>query len=54
MFSPAGSGSKPATGRAAAVPQLQFMTPETRRTTLFFWTYLNNFEGEDANVSLAA
>jgi vanillate O-demethylase monooxygenase subunit len=27
------------------------MTPETRRTTHFFWTYLNNYEGEDHNIS---
>lgn len=29
----------------------QFMTPETERTTHFFWSYLNNFEGEDSTVS---
>ena len=27
------------------------MTPETRKTTHHFWIYLNNFEGEDANIS---
>jgi vanillate O-demethylase monooxygenase subunit len=27
------------------------MTPETRSTTHFFFVYLNNFEGNDANVS---
>jgi hypothetical protein len=27
------------------------MTPETRRTTHFFWAYLNDFEGDDANIS---
>ena len=27
------------------------MTPETRRTTHFFWTYLNNYEGDDHNIS---
>ena len=27
------------------------MTPETERTTHFFWSYLNNFEGADATVS---
>lgn len=31
----------------------QFMTPETERTTHFFWTYLNNFEGEDSSISLS-
>lgn len=52
MFSPAGSGSE--TGNREGSREYrncQFMTPETRRTTHFFWTYLNNFEGEDANVS---
>ena len=29
----------------------QFMTPETRRTTHFFWTYLNDFEGDDHRIS---
>ena len=27
------------------------MTPETRRTTHFFWNYLNDFEGDDGNIS---
>jgi vanillate O-demethylase monooxygenase subunit len=27
------------------------MTPETRRTTHFFWNYLNNFEGEQHWIS---
>ena len=27
------------------------MTPETRRSTHFFWTYLNNYEGDDHNIS---
>jgi phenylpropionate dioxygenase-like ring-hydroxylating dioxygenase large terminal subunit len=29
----------------------QFMTPETARTTHFFWSYLNNFEGTDSTIS---
>jgi hypothetical protein len=29
----------------------QFMTPETEKTTHFFWSYLNNFEGEDSTIS---
>jgi vanillate O-demethylase monooxygenase subunit len=52
MFSPAGSGSEQ--GKREGTKEYrncQFMTPETRRTTHFFWTYLNNWEGEDANVS---
>jgi vanillate O-demethylase monooxygenase subunit len=27
------------------------MTPETERTTHFFWAYLNNFEGDDSTIS---
>jgi vanillate O-demethylase monooxygenase subunit len=27
------------------------MTPETDRTTHFFWAYLNDFEGNDPNIS---
>jgi vanillate O-demethylase monooxygenase subunit len=27
------------------------MTPETRRTTHFFWNYLNNFEGDQHWIS---
>jgi vanillate O-demethylase monooxygenase subunit len=29
------------------------MTPATARTTHFFWSYLNNFEGEDSTVSVS-
>ncbi|MBV8340755.1 MAG: aromatic ring-hydroxylating dioxygenase subunit alpha, partial [Gammaproteobacteria bacterium] len=29
----------------------QYMTPETERTTHFFWNYLNNFEGDDSTIS---
>jgi phenylpropionate dioxygenase-like ring-hydroxylating dioxygenase large terminal subunit len=52
MFSPAGSGSERGNREGTReYRNCQFMTPETRRTTHFFWTYLNNFEGDDANVS---
>src|SRR5437016_14517228 len=27
------------------------MTPETERTTHFFWVYLTNFEGDDSTIS---
>jgi vanillate O-demethylase monooxygenase subunit len=52
MFAPAGQGAEK--GNLAGARQYrncQFMTPETRRTTHFFWAYLNDFEGDDANVS---
>jgi vanillate O-demethylase monooxygenase subunit len=52
MFSPAGSGSERGNREGTReYRNCQFMTPETRRTTHFFFTYLNNFEGNDGNVS---
>jgi phenylpropionate dioxygenase-like ring-hydroxylating dioxygenase large terminal subunit len=52
MFAPAGQGAE--NGNLAGARQYrncQFMTPETERTTHFFWAYLNDFEGDDQNVS---
>ena len=52
MFAPAGSGIRE--GRELGVRQYrncQFMTPETERTTHFFWNYLNDFEGNDSTIS---
>jgi phenylpropionate dioxygenase-like ring-hydroxylating dioxygenase large terminal subunit len=52
LFAAAGQGAK--TGNLAGAKEYrncQFMTPETERTTHFFWSYLNNFEGEDATIS---
>jgi vanillate O-demethylase monooxygenase subunit len=52
MFSPAGSGSERGNREGTReYRNCQFMTPETRRTTHFFFVYLNNFEGSDGNVS---
>jgi len=51
-FAPAGSGAdKGNLEGARQYRNCQYMTPETRRTTHFFWNYLNDFEGEDGNVS---
>ncbi len=53
LFAPAGQGAE----KGVQVPgtreyrNVQFMTPETERTTHFFWTYLNNYEGEDSTIS---
>jgi vanillate O-demethylase monooxygenase subunit len=53
MFAPAGQGAR----QGAAVPgtreyrNCQFMTPETDKSTHFFWTYLNNYEGTDSTIS---
>jgi hypothetical protein len=52
MFSPAGNGSENGSRQGSReYRNCQFMTPETRRSTHFFWTYLNNYEGEDHNIS---
>ncbi|TFY99746.1 hypothetical protein [Ramlibacter rhizophilus] len=52
MFSPAGSGSEKGKREGSReYRNCQFMTSETRRTTHFFWTCLNNFEGENHHVS---
>ena len=52
MFAPAGSGADKGnlTG-AKQYRNCQYMTPETRRTTHFFWAYLNDFEGDDTTIS---
>jgi vanillate O-demethylase monooxygenase subunit len=53
IFAPAGQGAE----KGVAVPgtreyrNCQYMTPETDRTTHFFWAYLNNFEGDDTTIS---
>jgi phenylpropionate dioxygenase-like ring-hydroxylating dioxygenase large terminal subunit len=53
MFAPAGQGAE----KGVMVPgtreyrNCQYMTPETDRTTHFFWSYLNNFEGDDTTIS---
>ena len=52
LFAAAGQGQEAAsTGGAREYRNCQFMTPETDRTTHFFWSYLNNFEGEDSTIS---
>ncbi|MEO8924481.1 MAG: aromatic ring-hydroxylating dioxygenase subunit alpha, partial [Caldimonas sp.] len=54
MFAPAGTGAEK--GNTAGTRQYrncQFMTPETRRTTHFFWNYLHNFDLDDPNVALS-
>jgi phenylpropionate dioxygenase-like ring-hydroxylating dioxygenase large terminal subunit len=49
LFAPV--GQDPLTAAAKEYRNCQFMTPETERTTHFFWSYLNNFEGTDATIS---
>jgi vanillate O-demethylase monooxygenase subunit len=52
MFTPAGQGAeKGNVQNAREYRNCQYMTPETERTTHFFWAYLNNFEGDDSTIS---
>ena len=49
-------GWDPDSGDLAAVRQYrncQYMTPETRNTTHFFWNYLRNFRPDDEAVSVS-
>jgi len=52
LFASAGQGAQ--SGNLAGAREYrncQFMTPETERTTHFFWSYLNNFQADDARIS---
>jgi vanillate O-demethylase monooxygenase subunit len=54
LFSPAGSGAEK--GNLAGAKQYrncQFFTPETARSTHFFWDYLHDYELQDPNVALS-
>jgi phenylpropionate dioxygenase-like ring-hydroxylating dioxygenase large terminal subunit len=52
LLAPAGHGAeKGNVQNAREYRNCQFMTPETERTTHFFWKYLNNFEGDDSTIS---
>jgi phenylpropionate dioxygenase-like ring-hydroxylating dioxygenase large terminal subunit len=54
MFAPAGMGED-GEGKEGTreFRNCQFMTPETERTTHFFWNYLNDFEGADYTISMS-
>ena len=45
------AGEDPLVPGARQYRNCQFMTPETERTTHFFWSYLNNFEAQDSTIS---
>ena len=54
LFSPAGSGAEK--GNLAGAKQYrncQFFTPETPRSTHFFWDYLHDYALDDPNVALS-
>ena len=52
MFSPAGSNDHSLEG-TRQYRNSQYMTPETRRTTHFFWNYLHNSDIDDPNIALS-
>jgi vanillate O-demethylase monooxygenase subunit len=54
LFSPAGSGAEK--GNFAGAKQYrncQFFTPETARSTHFFWDYLHDYELQDPDIALS-
>ena len=54
MFAPAGQGAEKGNLQGARqYRNCQFMTPETRRTTHFFWNYLHDFDLDDPNIALS-
>lgn len=52
MFSPAGSNDHSLEG-TRQFRNCQYMTPETRRTTHFFWNYLHNTGINDPNIAIS-
>jgi phenylpropionate dioxygenase-like ring-hydroxylating dioxygenase large terminal subunit len=54
LFSPAGSGAdKGSLAGAKQYRNCQFFTPETRRSTHFFWDYLHDYALDDPNIALS-
>jgi len=54
LFAPAGRGAERGNFEGGReYRNCQFMTPETRRTTHFFWNYLHNFDLDDPNIALS-
>jgi vanillate O-demethylase monooxygenase subunit len=54
LFAPAGQGAE--RGNLAGAKQYrncQFFTPETSRSTHFFWDYLHDYELNDPNIALS-
>jgi phenylpropionate dioxygenase-like ring-hydroxylating dioxygenase large terminal subunit len=52
LFAPAGQGAEKGNiQNCREYRNCQYMTPETERTTHFFWNYLNNYEGDDSTIS---
>jgi phenylpropionate dioxygenase-like ring-hydroxylating dioxygenase large terminal subunit len=54
-FAPAGQGAEKGVQVEGTrqYRNAQFMTPETRSSTHFFWNYLNDFDIDNPNISLS-
>lgn len=54
LFSPAGSGAEKGNLEGARqYRNCQFFTPETRRSTHFFWNYLHDYRLDDPTIALS-
>jgi vanillate O-demethylase monooxygenase subunit len=53
MFSPAGSGTESLEEGALQYRNSQYMTPETRSSTHFFWNYMHNYNLENPNIAIS-
>jgi vanillate O-demethylase monooxygenase subunit len=55
MFAPAGQGAEKGVlvEGTRQYRNAQFMTPETRSSTHFFWNYLHNFDIDNPNIALS-
>ncbi|HEX5613114.1 MAG TPA: aromatic ring-hydroxylating dioxygenase subunit alpha [Burkholderiales bacterium] len=54
LFGPAGQGLEKGNMEGAKqYRNCQFFTPETRRTTHFFWNYLHDYDLEDSTIALS-
>lgn len=52
-FAPAGAADSGDHAGARQYRNCQYMTPETRRTTHFFWNYLHDFDIDNPNIALS-
>jgi vanillate O-demethylase monooxygenase subunit len=55
MFAPAGKGAEKGVEVEGTrqYRNAQFMTPETRSSTHFFWNYLHDFDTDNPNIALS-
>jgi phenylpropionate dioxygenase-like ring-hydroxylating dioxygenase large terminal subunit len=54
LLSPAGAGAEKGNVEGAKqYRNCQFFTPETKRSTHFFWDYLHDYELDDPNIALS-